>query len=124
MRLVSISIALVLLLSTVAAEARDPVSLSMVALLGNPQKYHGKFIRVIGFLSLDYECTALWLHKEDYAKGLHKNALWVDLPFARKRDPRQGHYVLIEGVFNASEMGHRWLYSGTIQNITRAELWK
>ena len=52
-----------------------------------------------------------------------KNAIWVNAGsiFAGKNLSDQ--YVLLEGKFDASSLGHGSLFSGTITNITRAEKW-
>lgn len=35
-----------------------------------------------------------------------------------------GKYVIIEGIFEGNDNGHLDLYSGTIKNITRMNVWK
>src|SRR5438105_13451797 len=100
-----------LLMSVSAAE---PFDVSMIQLVAQPEKYHGKFIRVQGFLRLEFEGDALYLHREDYAKGLTKNGVWVDMLENSEHMKLNMHYVLIEGVFNARDHGHMGLRSGSI----------
>jgi hypothetical protein len=47
----------------------------MVVLLAEPQKYDDKFIRTIGFVCLEYEGDALYLHEQDYRHQNYENAL-------------------------------------------------
>jgi hypothetical protein len=93
----------------------------MVQLLATPEKFHGKFIRVEGFLRLEFEGKALYLHKEDYANGLYRNSVWVDLLESKEHMRLNMRYVLIEGVFNAKDHGHLGLCGGAIEKITRAQ---
>jgi hypothetical protein len=104
--------------------AAEPTNVGMVQLLANPEKFHGKFIRVEGFLRLEFEGDALYLHREDYANGLTKNAVWVDMPQDGQHTKLNMHYVLIEGVFDSKDLGHMGLFSGSIGKIRRAIPWK
>ena len=106
-----------------AAEMAEDVS--MVQLIATPEKYDGKFVRVFGYLILEFEGDAVYLHREDLVQGLSRNALWVDRTEAMERDEKKlsGHYVLIEGIFDAQGHGHMGLFSGVIKDITRVETW-
>jgi hypothetical protein len=95
----------------------------MVRLLANPEKFHGKQIRVIGFLRLEFEGNALYLHREDYKERLTRNAVWVELTADKQHAKLSNHYVLIEGTFNANNLASLPLWSGTIVKVTRAERW-
>lgn len=97
----------------------------MIQLVANPEKYDGKQIRIIGFLRIEFEGNALYVHKEDYEIGLLKNAIWVDVTPEMKKEQSKFsmHYVLIEGVFSASEKGHMGAFSGSIKHINRVMLW-
>jgi len=50
-----------------------------------------------------------------------KNCLKQHMKILKKSN---GKYVLVEGIFNSKKKGHFDRYSGTIDNITRYELWK
>src|SRR5450755_4390302 len=103
------------------ASAAEPLDVGMIQLLATPQKFDGKFIRVDGFLRLEFEGKALYLHKEDYVNGLYRNSVWVDLLEDKEHMRLNMHYVLIEGVFNAKNHGHMGLFGGSIEKITRAQ---
>jgi hypothetical protein len=105
-------------LALVAASAPEPLRVGMIQLLATPEKFDGKLIQVSGFLRLEFEGNALYLHEEDYRHHLFKNGVWVDLA---QSDSVNMHYVLIEGVFTATHHGHLGLFGGSIEKITRVE---
>jgi hypothetical protein len=53
---------------------------SMVTLLAMPASSSAKQVQVSGFLVLDFEGQALYLHKEDYQEGLTLNSIYVVPP--------------------------------------------
>jgi hypothetical protein len=98
---------------------------SLVQLISTPERFDGRHVRVIGFVHLEFEGNAAYLHREDFDSGLLKNAVWVD--FRRgtlsSSHPINDRYVLLEGVFDARHFGHLGLFAGTLSDITRAEPW-
>lgn len=68
--------------------------------------------------------------KDDYKRAITKNAVWMALDEKllektyENLKKSNGKYVIIEGIFNSKEKGHFDRYSGTIDNITRYEIWK
>lgn len=116
---------ILLLVAPMLAQPQQPISVSIVQVIANPKAYHGKFVRVIGFVSVRFEGTAVYLHEEDYKRSISKNGLWLDLNDGKpKREDMEFHekYVLIEGTFDANMKGHRGAYSGAIKNIKRMEI--
>jgi hypothetical protein len=91
------------------AKAGDtPEDVSVVQLIATPEKFDGKFVRLIGFLCIAFEGDAIYLRREDLEKGIPRNGLWVDIP--EKTDPKLSmHYVLVEGVFDANDHGHMYV---------------
>jgi hypothetical protein len=100
-------------------------SLSITDLLSDPQRYNGKRVQVIGFISLDqpplYEEVSDGIYVShrpvdaiDYKKGLSLR-LPVNHP---QRSKFNGHLGEVEGIFNADDTGHMGLWSGTISDIT------
>lgn len=88
----------------------------MIQLIANPDKDDGELIGVIGFLRLEFEGNALYLHEEDYKHSMTKNAIWVSVgpkmkPYA---DQLNMHYVLLVGTFNAKNKAHLDLEKGSI----------
>ena len=101
----------------------------MVQLLATPERYDGHRVRVIGFVHLEFEGDAVYLHREDFEASLVKNALWVSfrpgVPAAQasRSDAMSDKYVLLEGTFDATDRGHMGLFGGTIKDISRADPW-
>src|SRR3984885_10517237 len=59
-------------------QAPEPLGVTLVQLIANPEKFDGKLIRVIGFLRLAHEGNVLYLHREDYENAILGNGIWVD----------------------------------------------
>jgi hypothetical protein len=100
---------------------------SMVELLANPLMYDGKQVQIIGFLRLEFEGDAIYLHREDFEHAISKNAIWVGRPkdFSEKQTAEvDKKYVICEGTFSAKEHGHMGMFSGSITQITRLESWE
>lgn len=97
---------------------------SLISLIADPERYDRQLIRVKGFLTVEFEGTALYLHKQDCDLGISENSIWVDMS---KEDiasiqfqTLNKQYVLLEGTFDASNKGHFAGYSGSITKITRS----
>ena len=105
--------------------AAELLDVSLVQLIANSKDYDGKFVRVIGFVSLEFEGNGIYLHEEDYKHGISKNGLWIDatVDISKRKVEFDQKYVLLEGTFNAKETGHMGLWSGSIQQIKRFQVW-
>jgi hypothetical protein len=110
-----------------APEPDRPAPVSLIRLVATPDAFDGKLVRVIGFVRVEHEGTSIYLHREDYVKGLSKNGLWLaasDVAAPGSREAAvQNRYALIEGRFSAKDTGHRGGWSGSIRDITRMEPW-
>ena len=93
-------------------------------LIATPEKYDGKVVQVMGFLRLEFEGDAIYLHEDDYRHAISKNGLMVvrNAKIDVKADKLDLHYVVLEGTFDASDHGNMGLNSGTITNITFAAI--
>jgi len=98
---------------------------SIIQLVANPERYHGKFVRVIGFVHLEFEGNAIYLHREDFENGLDKNSLWLSVADEIRKESAKYNdkYVLVEGTFNSQNRGHMGINSGAIENIRRLQVW-
>ena len=107
-------------------KGEEPVDVTLVQLIANPEKFDGKLIRVIGFLRLEFEGDVLYLHREDYENSILGNGIWVDVnpEITKQNKTLNMHYVLLVGVFSSSERGHMGMWSGTLKKIRRAEVWQ
>jgi hypothetical protein len=102
----------------------DPIrnSISIVQLIATPEKYDGKVVLVMGFLRLEFEGDAIYLHEDDYRHGISKNGLMVvrNAKIDGMADKLNLQYVVLGGTFDASNHGNMGLNSGTITNVTFA----
>ncbi|RYJ39676.1 hypothetical protein NU08_1345 [Flavobacterium anhuiense] len=101
--------------------------ISLIRLISTPEKYDGKQIQVIGYLNLEFEGDAIYLHKEDFSKGISDNGFWVNFSkqISQKKNLNEYNkkYVIIVGTFDMNSRGHMGMFGGTIKNITRLDLW-
>jgi len=97
----------------------------MIQLIATPAQYHGKQIRVIAFLNLEFEGDALYLHRDDFVRSIFKNGIWIELLGRRGEAyaPLSGGYVIAEGTFDAEKRGHFGMWSGTLKDVRRLEPW-
>jgi hypothetical protein len=107
---------------------RQPLWVSLLQLIATPDAFDGKYVRVLGFVHIGHEATAIYLHREDSEHMLTKNGLWLEAsdaaPEGSKEAQVQDRYALVEGRFTAKKKGHRNLWSGSIEDITRMEPWE
>jgi hypothetical protein len=110
---------------SVGAVRHEAIDVSMIRLIAAPQEYSKKVIRVIGYLNIEFEGNAVYLHKEDFERSLTTNAIWVDAKPEIMKDLKKlsGQYVLLEGVFEGSDHGHMGLFSGALREIHRGDAW-
>jgi hypothetical protein len=101
-------------------------SVSLIHLIANPEQWDGKKMLLNGYLHLEFEGDALYLHKEDYDQSIYSNSIWVNLPrdmTEMQRKAVNDGYVLCEGTFHSKDHGHMGLFSGTLTQINRIEPW-
>ena len=102
-------------------------NVSLVKLIVNPEKYDGKRIQVIGYLHLEFEGQAIYLHEEDFKHSISENSFWVNFSskLTKKQNPTKFNdkYVIVIGTFKAKEKGHMAMFGGTLDNIVRLDLW-
>jgi hypothetical protein len=99
---------------------------SLVQLIATPERYDGKTVRLIGYLHLEFEGDAIYLHRDDFMIGISNNAVWIDLPKDIKPAEIKtvnDHYVICTAQFVASNHGHMGMFSGALTNVTRLEIW-
>ncbi|HUL21797.1 MAG TPA: hypothetical protein VLZ10_10100 [Thermodesulfobacteriota bacterium] len=102
---------------------------SLINLIATPEKYHGKWVRVIGIANFEFEGDALYLSQSDY-KFVTKNAVWLSLDTAVIKVDEStlakefnGLHVVVEGIYDMNDHGHMGLFSGAITNVTRILTW-
>jgi len=110
---------------TISNHVSSYEEVSLVCLLANSEKYDGKPVRIIGFLNLDWESDALYLHKEDYLASIYLNGLWVHVNQLKLKNAAECNrkYVAVEGIFDAKDHGHENLWAGALRDVTSLVLW-
>jgi hypothetical protein len=104
----------------------DFQQVSIVQLIANPQLYDGKRIQIIGYLRLEYEGNALYLHREDFDQQISENAIWIDYPkdlTTEQKNAVNNKYVICEGIFHGNIHGHMDQFSGEISDMNRLQPW-
>ena len=99
---------------------------SLIQLVAQPEKFDGKRVRLIGFLRLEFEGNAIYLHREDFERSISRNGLWINVPTdmtKHQQDEVNMHYVICVGVFRAERHGHMDLFSGEMSDVRRLEVW-
>jgi hypothetical protein len=126
MKLIASVFVIFITLFAVQIKAEEPIDVTLVQLIANPEKFDGKLVRVIGFLRLEFEGNVLYLHREDYENAILGDGIWVDVTpeITKQSKTLNMHYVLLEGIFSSSDRGHMGMWSGTIKKIRRADLWR
>ena len=117
-------VAIVALSATSRADVPRDATVSLIQLIANPASFDGKRVQLTGYVVLEVENTAVYLHESDAKYGITRNAVWLDVPLGGDSRRVQFHqrYVLIEGTFSAERRGHRGLFGGALENIGRLEL--
>ena len=94
--------------------------ISMIHLLGNPEKFDNKKVRITGYMNLEFEGNALYVRKDDFENMMSENSIWLDLTNT-KRPEFNSAYAIIEGTFLAGNRGHMGMFSGALTQITRID---
>lgn len=102
-----------------------PIHVSLVRLIADPERFHGRLVRVIGYLVIEFEGDALYLHGDDALFRISANALAVQVtPDMHERKDVLGGYVMLEGVFDPDATGHRGAFpSGGLVHVRRCVKW-
>lgn len=111
---------------SVAIYPEGDFNTSVVQILADRSRYHGKKVQIKGYLHIQFEDSAIYMSKECAEYGMTRNAFWVEvdkktIPFEGVVGPKQfdKKFVLIEGVFNKSSHGHGGLFQGCIDKVYR-----
>ena len=103
----------------------QPKDVSMVQLIADPKRFDGQTVRVIGYLHLEFEGNAVYLHREDFERSILQNGIWIELTELQQKSSTKFNngYVLVEGTFSASEKGHLDIWPGSLQRVSRLSNW-
>ncbi len=103
----------------------NPTDVPLIRLVVVPEKCHGARIRTIGFVRFEFEGDVIYPHREDYDHALVGNGIWIEVTgkLRSRHKELSMKYCLVEGIFDAKQRGHFGMWSGTIKNITRFQIW-
>lgn len=94
---------------------------SIIKLISNPEDFHNKRIRIVGYLKMEFEGNSIYLHKDDFESRNYQNAFWISITDVLKKeiiaDESNETYVSLVGTFKMDEHGHLGLWPGEIRNI-------
>jgi len=110
-----------------AAGACTLYGVSLLELIANPERFHGRRVSVRGYVRIEFEGNAIYLSKESFEARSMRDALWLapaaSSPFAKPGATFGPGYANVVGRFDAFDRGHFGMYSGAIQDTTRIVLW-
>lgn len=125
-------------LLVVSATSSAAEGISIINLIASPTEYNNKVVQFVGYAAFEFESNAVWLSKESQEIGDTKNAIWVniwDSPYNHSlhKDLHERkeklwvecfdkRHISIEGTFNKENKGHRGVYLGGLEHITRIML--
>jgi hypothetical protein len=102
---------------------------SLIELIARPESYHGKRVRVIGFVNFEFEGNGLYVSREDWRQSIARNGVWITPPKGFESDsapsrhqPNQ-RYVIVEATFHGGPGGHFGMWSGSLDSVTRIDPW-
>jgi len=95
----------------------------MLELISVPERFKDRWVRVMGFVVIEFEGNAIYLHAEDFEHSMTRNALWIDVRDAQLAHYKSPGYAIVEGQFQANVHGHLELFSGAISHVQRLIPW-
>ena len=106
------------LAQAVTDDVPHALPVSIVTLLAQPVHKNASRVQVSGFLVLEFEGDALYLHKEDYQDGLTRNAIRISLTPEQGKQYKDlvGSYVSVEASF-LKRQNSEDIFTGSLFNI-------
>lgn len=80
-----------------------PVSheqISLIRLIANPREFKDRYVRVEGYLHMEFERDRLFLHRDDCVEWLDANGIGIGIcrpDVVKKLHSLSDHYVFVEG---------------------------
>ena len=91
---------------------------SLVRVLADPKAWHGRAVRVGGYMHLEFEGNQLCLHREDVEFLVLTNCVWLSVPNTPEVMAINDRYVAVEGVVDANSRGHMGMFQAAIDRVT------
>ena len=106
-----------------------PQSVSIIQLVSDPNSFSQKKIVVFGYINIEHEGNALFLHREHAEYWIIENAIWInvadiDNKLYLKMKALSGNYVCLRGYFDANYKGYPSNFCGTLTKVDYVELLK
>lgn len=94
-------------------------NVSLIQLIATPERYEGQRVSVTGFVHIEFEGDAIWLHRDDFLNGIHANSVWLQVDTCTDWDgkPMSG-YGSVAGRFTGKHHGHMGLWQSAIEQVT------
>ncbi len=92
---------------------------AIASILADPTRYEGRVVTLRGFVNLERDGDAIYMHVDDYRWGITANAIWLHMPQCANRageGVRQG-YMTVVGNFTAKLHGSAENWVGEIDDI-------
>ena len=111
-------------------ENKRGIRVSIIDLIANPDRYHGKLVFLSAFVTLELENMSLCMTREVASS---RDCLWLEIdpgPYETEEDltryqaaeerwkPYNHKRISIRGTFNKTNAGHFGGSSGAIENVT------
>ncbi len=130
MKINALCLLLSLIVAGIAQAQQQPLSVSLIQIIANPEKYNGKFVRIGGYLHNKFEDSGLYLSKDHADRLMGREGIWISYSNKLTLQPKTEEgiryfdtkWVLLEGIFQyKSENGHGHMgaFSGELKNTTR-----
>lgn len=104
--------------------AETPLYIGMSPLLATPERFNGRLVCIIGYLSISTESIKLYMYPSDYENAILDNAVNLQMTpdAARKAKEFDLEYVRVVGVFASKGVGHG-IPDGILSQISSLTLW-
>lgn len=104
-----------------------PINVTLKKLSKNPEKYNGKVVSVRGFITMEYEGTAVFKNEKEYLNRQNKrnSKYWLMIStkdLYKLEEECSYKDATITGQFNSTFKGHFEMYNGSIWNIRNIKL--
>lgn len=105
------------------AEVIGYYDISLIQLLSNPEKYHGKTVRVYGFATLESSKNRISYSKDSDAYLYDSISISLGESLNYEETAKyNGGYVRITGVFDMNDKSRGGIYRGSIKDISEYTL--
>jgi hypothetical protein len=123
LRLVFLLCCLVGLPSAQSARVQTGLKTNMFQLLANPERFDGKTVRVIGYLTMGHEADFLYPYESDATNLIVSNRIGIVVPQQLRSFPncRGGKYVRVVATFKKLDEDQSGI--GAFTDVRACDLW-